>query len=209
MASKYVVIDTETTGLDYKQNEVIAFGGIVLIDGVVTDTLEVYCHPERPERCSPRALEVNGYSKTAREWRNAVRREDAILQIIYFLRSHLDGTLVGHNVQFDIQFLTRFAEAESRKRNIADDALTIAFPKPYLDTRDIARATLAPYGLESMSLDSICYFLGWRRRKAHSALSDCEDCIRLLRALVPPSPSFLLRLKVMKTIRNLKGVLQL
>lgn len=206
MASKYVVIDTETTGLDYKQNEVIAFGGIVLIDGVVTDTLEVYCHPERPERCSPKALEVNGYSKSAREWRNAVRREDAILQIIYFLRSHLDGTLVGHNVQFDIQFLTRFAEAENRKGT--GRSFTIAFPKPYLDTRDIARAALAPYGLESMSLDNICLFLGWRRRKAHTALSDCEDCIRLLRALVPPSPSFLLRLKVMKTIRHLKGVLK-
>ena len=198
---KYVVIDTETTGLDYKKNEVIAFGAMVMIDGVITETLEIYCHPERINDASPKALEVNGYSRKNKLWRYAIRREDAIEQIIYFLRRHIDGTLVGHNVQFDIQFLINMAMTEN-------DKLEIVFPKPYLDTRDVARATLAPYGLDSMSLDSICSFLGWKRRQAHTALSDCEDCIRLLRALCPPSRRFLLRLKTLNAIRKIKGVIQ-
>lgn len=203
MAEKYVVIDTETTGLDYYKHEVIAFGGIVMIDGVITERFEVYCHPEA--KADPKALEVNGYSSKSRLWRNAVSREAAIVTITYFLRSHLDGILVGHNVNFDIQFLKAFAEKESKRNKT--EPIEIVFPMPYLDTRDIARATLAPYGLDSMSLDNICLFLGWKRRRAHTALSDCEDCIRLLRALVPPSPAFLLRLKTLKTIRAIKGLL--
>lgn len=174
---------------------------MVMIDGVITETLEIYCHPERINDASPKALEVNGYSRKNKLWKYAIRREDAIEQIIYFLRRHIDGTLVGHNVQFDIQFLINMAMTEN-------DKLEIVFPKPYLDTRDVARATLAPYGLDSMSLDSICSFLGWKRRKAHTALSDCEDCIRLLRALCPPSRRFLLRLKTLNAIRKIKGVIQ-
>lgn len=209
MAEKYIVIDTETTGLDFDKHEVIAFGGMVLIDGVVTDSLEVYCHPDHIGRADSKALEVNGYTPKARLWKYAVSREAAILQIVFFLRSHLDGTLVGHNVNFDIQFLKRFAERESLKRRRSDvnERIDIVFPKPYLDTRDVSRATLGPYGLESMSLDNICQFVGWKRRRAHTALSDCEDCIRLLRALVPPSPRFILRLKTLRTIRKIKGLL--
>lgn len=197
--NKYVVIDTETTGLDFNKHEVIGFGGIVLIDGVIVETIEVLIHPARIEQADPKALEVNGY--TPKKWRDAIPAKVALEMIGEFLIRHSDGTLVGHNVNFDIQFLKRFGASWR-------GGFGYRFPKPYLDTRDLCRAVLSPFGLHSMSLDNICAFLGWERRRAHSALSDCEDCIRLIQNLCPPSPRFLARLHTMKAIRKIKGVIK-
>ena len=193
---KYLVIDTETTGLDNQAHELISLGAIVMIDNVIVQTIEIKVKPQRLQNADPKAMQVNGYSEY--KWRKAIDPQLAANQIYAFFLNHQDATLVGHNVQFDIGFLKAFC---------SDHHINIKIPTPYLDTRDICRATLAPFGLDSMSLDNICAFLGWQRRKAHTALSDCEDCIKILRCLAPPSIRFMLRLHTMKKIREIKGLL--
>lgn len=193
---KYLVIDTETTGLDNQAHELISLGAIVMIDNVIVQTIEIKVKPQRLQNADPKAMQVNGYSEY--KWRKAIDPQLAANQIHAFFLNHQDATLVGHNVQFDIGFLKSFC---------SDHHIQIKIPTPYLDTRDICRATLAPFGLASMSLDNICAFLGWQRRKAHTALSDCEDCIKILRCLAPPSTRFMLRLHTMKKIREIKGLL--
>ena len=105
---------------------------------------------------------------------------------------------MGHNVNFDIKFLRAFADSCYKE---------FSFPTPYIDTRDLCRVNLPPYGLQSMSLDNVCAFLGWKRRKAHTALSDCEDCIKILRCMVPPSPKFIMYVKLRGAIASVKGLL--
>ncbi|NCW70360.1 MAG: hypothetical protein EBV86_17715 [Marivivens sp.] len=83
----------------------------------------------------------------------------------------------------------------------------LPIPYPYLDTMDIARTILAPYGLQSMKLEEICKFVGWSRRRAHTALSDCEDCYKILLNMSPPTWRFMLRLKTMKALKNLKELI--
>lgn len=188
---KYMIIDTETTGLDSERHEMIAFGAIILIDGIKTAAIDLKIKPERLENASPEALEINGYSE--RRWKKASTKQEAVSIINHFFNIHQDAILVGHNIQFDIKFLRTFYPG-------------IKIPYPYIDTINLARPVLAPYGLQSMSLDSICEFLGWKRRNAHTALSDCEDCAKLLLALSPPKTRFLLRLKAMKTMRDIKAL---
>tara|TARA_R100001163_G_C5057618_1_gene194132 strand:+ start:843 stop:1430 length:588 start_codon:yes stop_codon:yes gene_type:complete len=194
---KYLIIDTETTGLDHESHELLSLGAIVLIDGVVVESIEVKIRPSNIDSADPRALEVNGYS--AYRWRHAIDGLSACTVIKHLFLCHQDSILVGHNVQFDIKFLKAFANRFQE---------TFLFPTPYLDTRDICRASLTAYGCESMSLDNICKFLGWKRRKAHTALSDCEDCAKIINSLCPPSPKFILRLKMRKYIHQIKGLLQ-
>lgn len=194
---KYLIIDTETTGLDPDSHELLSLGAIVLMDGIVVESIEVKIRPSHIDSADPKALEVNGY--TPYRWRNAIDGQSACTIIKYLFLSHQDAVLVGHNVQFDIKFLRAFAKKYKEH---------YLFPTPYLDTRDICRAALAPYGCQSMSLDNICEFLGWKRRKAHTALSDCEDCAKILNSLCPPSPKFILRLKMRQQINRIKGILK-
>jgi len=193
---KYIVIDTETTGLKPDIHEMISLGAIVMIDDVITERFEVKVKPRRLEQADPRAMQVNGYDEY--KWRKAIDHQLAASLIHAFFLRHQDGILVGHNVQFDVKFVKAFCGQFDH---------SVMISTPYLDTRDICRGVLAPFGCSSMSLDNICSFLGWERRKAHTAMSDCEDCIKILRCMCPPSPRFILRLHTMKTIRSIKGLL--
>ena len=193
---KYIVIDTETTGLDARKHEMLSLGAMVMIDGVITETIEVKIRPRNIDQADPKALQVNGYSHY--RWKNAIEGEYANSIIKHFLLSHQDGILVGHNVGFDIKFLRAFADEYQTEYMI---------PTPYIDTRDVCRVNLAPYGCSSMSLDNICLFLGWKRRKAHTALSDCEDCIKILRCMCPPSPKFIAYLRLRGMIARFKGLI--
>lgn len=193
---KYLVIDTETTGLDPRQHELLSLGAIVMIDGVVTQSIEVKIKPRNIDQADQKALEVNGY--TPYRWKYAIEGEHAASIIKHFFLAHQDAVLVGHNVGFDIRFLNAFADQFYTHFQI---------PTPYIDTRDVCRVNLAPYGLASMSLDNICAFLGWKRRKAHTALSDCEDCIKILRCMCPPTTRFIAYLHLRGAIARLKGLL--
>jgi len=193
---KYVVIDTETTGLDHKEHELLSLGAIVMIDNVITERIEVKITPRKIDQADPQALRINGY--TPYRWKHSIDGKYACNIIKHFLLSHQDGILVGHNVNFDIRFLKAFASEYNEQFRI---------PTPYIDTRDVCRVNLAPYGCSSMSLDNICAFLGWKRRKAHTALSDCEDCIKILRCMCPPSPKFIAYLHIRGAIARLKGLL--
>ena len=193
---KYIVIDTETTGLDHRRHELLSLGAMVMIDGVVTETIEIKIQPRNIDQADSEALRVNGYSPY--RWKNAIQAEHAVTVIKHLFLCHSDAILVGHNVGFDIKFLRAFAEEFNQE---------FMFSTPYIDTRDVCRVNLAPYGLQSMSLDNVCAFLGWKRRKAHTALSDCEDCIRILRCMCPPSSKFIAYLHLRGAIARLKGLL--
>ena len=197
---KYIVIDTETTGLDPKKHEMLSLGAIVMIDGVITETMDIKIRADI-SKADNKALEVNGYSE--RRWKYAVSSFRGFCLIRDFFYRHQDGVLVGHNVQFDIKFLRALSA-----RWQSDDNGLILMPYPYIDTMDLARAALVPYGLKSVSLDNICEFLGWKRRAAHTALSDCEDCIRLLRALCPASIRFTVALRARLKIKEFRGLLK-
>lgn len=197
---KYIVIDTETTGLDPSKHEMLSLGAIVMIDGVITETMDIKIRADI-SKADSKALEVNGYSE--RRWKYAVSSFRGFCLIRDFFYRHQDGVLVGHNVQFDIKFLRALSA-----RWQSDDNGLILMPYPYIDTMDLARSALVPYGLQSVSLDNICEFLGWRRRAAHTALSDCEDCIRLLRALCPASIRFTVALRARLKIKEFRGLLK-
>ena len=193
---KYIVIDTETTGLDADQHEMIEFGAIVMINEIITEKLDIKIQPRSLDRAAPEAMRVNGYSEY--RWRNALSQDLAAKMIWQFLERHRDGVTVGHNLHFDRKFIEAFGRYNNLELNLSS---------PYLDTRDICRSVLAPYGLESMRLDDICEFLGWKRRRAHTALSDCEDCIRVLRSMCPPKIKFIARLELQQQIRRIRGLL--
>src|SRR6185312_11051203 len=100
MRGELVAIDLETTGLDSNQDEIIEICAVRVKDGVVTDELSILVDPGRPVPTLVTSLtgirdeDLIGKPKLA----------DVLSQIQMFVR---DSVWVGHNVNFDANFLRR------------------------------------------------------------------------------------------------------
>lgn len=157
-------IDTETTGLDPRLQEVIE---VAVILEKPDGTLEEWCtkvRPTRLETAEPYALKVNGYEAHPELWATA----PTFPEIVSELARRLDDTiLVGHNVGFDLDFLQEGLIRAGSKVRLAHRKL---------DTYTLAYEHLAPEGLESLSLDAVCSFLGISNEGHHTALVDARRC---------------------------------
>jgi len=168
-------VDTETTGLDCFKHEIIE---IAIITELGDGSIERWCTKVKPERlleASPEALKINGYTDAA--WADA----PCMAQVIEVIRDKLcKGTLVGHNIPFDVGFIR-----EAYRRCGLDSSLKEnRIGRHNVDTITLAHEHLHPMGLSSLSLDSIRTFVGWGHDNSHTALQDAEDCRKLYWSLL-------------------------
>lgn len=169
-------IDTETTGLQALAHEVIDIAIIREWPDGRLDEWSTKVWPTSIEVAEPIALQVNGYTPEA--WADAPTFAEVQHEVVGRLQ---DCILVGHNVSFDLDFLT---DALRRCGNRAK------LPYHKIDTVTLAYEHLVPRGLTSLSLDSIRKFYGWSKDGAHTALVDARDARRVYRELVrTPPPS--------------------
>lgn len=163
------VLDTETTGLDPKQHEIIQFAAVRLFlkeDGSVniTDKIDIKIAPRNIGLASPHALRVNGYTENA--WVGSLPM-DKHLDVIQNFISGVDF-LLGQNLIFDMRFLERAFANSNRKINFGR----------YADTRQMASKLVKRGLLKNASMDRLCehYNIKFSGR-AHTALADCQRTI--------------------------------
>lgn len=158
-------LDIESSGLDPTINEILDFSASK--NGV---ELSFKIKPRRIHTAHPKALEVNGY--TEEEWADAISIEEAAPLISAFLA---DTIIVGHNVRFDVGFITEF---------LKEAGITTRFDYHLVDTCTLAYVFLAKDGLESMSLESVCKFIGIPPEpKIHRAINGVRSCIAVYEKL--------------------------
>ncbi len=107
-----VVVDLETTGLDYKREKIIEFAGIKLVDNQITEELEMLISPQQEIRQS--SIEIHGITTDMVE--GAPTIEEAMPEIRNFIR---DYPIVAHNAIFDHSFLNQ-ANRELYGENISN-----------------------------------------------------------------------------------------
>ena len=164
-------LDTETTGLDPREQEVIEVAIIKEWPDGRVEEWSTKVRPQRIENAHPRALEVNGYKERQADWDDAPTFDEVAPIIV----AKLDGCIiVGHNPKFDLDFL-----GEGLKRAGSLGKL----PYHAVDTVTLVYEHLVPKGCPSLSLDQVRRFLGWSHEGAHTALVDTRDCRRLYHQL--------------------------
>lgn len=160
LASKedYVAIDLETTGYDPRWDDIIEIGAIKVRDG---KPVERYDQLINPERHIPGIItEITGISDTM------VATKPALVDVLPgFLDWMGEDLILGHNVNFDINFLYDNAQ-DTMSRTVGND---------FIDTLRLARY-LFPEQKHNRLSDLIVRF-NIADTQSHRALADVEQTI--------------------------------
>ncbi|MFP4091832.1 MAG: PolC-type DNA polymerase III [Cyclobacteriaceae bacterium] len=172
---RFVVIDTETNGLDPKKAELLSFGGIgVQASGIrVADSLEMTALA--PEALLSEDVAVHGLM------RKDVQQGLASDQLVKKLISFIDrSVLVAHHAAFDLAILNATIKKHYHFK----------IKNPVLDTAYLAKRLEHGVALnefvkaEDYSLDKLCERYGIAKDDRHTAAGDALITAELLLVLL-------------------------
>ena len=154
--SDYTVIDAETTGLNYNNDEIIELGAIKYRNFMEVERFQTLINPQIhiPES----ATAINHITDAM------VKNQPCIAdKLPDFLNFIGNDVLVGHNVGFDIRF-------------ILHACYNLNLQKPFitaLDTLPLARKYIPKTSVPNYSLDELRTLLNIKTT-GHRAIADCE-----------------------------------
>jgi DNA polymerase III epsilon subunit family exonuclease len=164
----FVALDCETTGLDYNKDHIIELGAVKFsLTDSLTNFDSLFWSPIKIPAIIERLTGI-----TNAELQNAPKFAEKTAEIVEFCQG---ATLIGHNLQFDLNFL----------QNAGLDF----FSQPSFDTFRLAQLLLPRDG-RSLSLDHLSLQFGVKHREAHRALADAEATRDLFRQLIQLSTKF-------------------
>ncbi len=184
VASPFVVIDVETTGLDPSEDRICEVGAIRFEGRRETGRYHSLVQPQR--KIPGDAVALHGISD------EMLRGAPTFARIAPDLRRFLAGTfLVAQNAEFDLSFLN----AEFERAGMGK------LPNPAVDT--IALARRAAPNLGSYSLDSLARHFQVDLKDRHRSMGDCEATARVfLKCVDALRPADARRLIAMGTMKR-------
>jgi DNA polymerase-3 subunit epsilon len=149
---RHVVLDTETTGFDFKHDRLVEVGAVEIIDLSPRRAFHAYINPGIP--VPQEATDVHGLTDAF------LADKPLFAAIAGSLKDFLaDSPIVAHNASFDAGFLAT--------------AFGAPLPNPFIDSLAMARAK---HPGSPCSLDALCrrYGISTAHRTKHGALLDAE-----------------------------------
>jgi len=103
--NEYIVFDTETTGLNTKEDEILSIGAVKIKDNKIltSQTFEVYI--KNTKKISKESIEIHGIRPCDLE--SAKKPEEAIKDFLHFIGSR---TLVGYYLEFDVAMIQKYLQ---------------------------------------------------------------------------------------------------
>ncbi|MBI4570187.1 MAG: UvrD-helicase domain-containing protein [Planctomycetes bacterium] len=165
-AGDLAVVDVETTGLSFADDEIVEVAALRLRAGVPAGEFHQFVKPSRPVGES---VHVHGLTDEFLA-AHGVPRLDALDGLRRFCDR---ARLVGHNLRFDLTML---------RRDMAQAGVA-AWKAPYDDTMEIARR-LVP--LDSCRLAALVEHFQCAEKPGHRADQDVRAAAAVLARLIPP-----------------------
>lgn len=164
---RYVVFDTETTGLRPSQGDEIISIGAVRIEGGEIDEAGSFSRLVNPGCPIPRAsIKFHGITD------EMVAGEHPIGDVLPAFRDFVGDTiLVAHNAAFDMKFL-----------QLKQEQTGVVFPNLVLDT--LLLSVFLEHDSENHSLDSIAQRMGLSIEGRHTALGDAIATAQIFQHMV-------------------------
>jgi DNA polymerase III subunit epsilon len=170
---RFVVFDTETTGLDPRRSRILSIGavGVQHWQADLTDSLECYVQQQGGEE-GGEAIEVHGILPNERHFN--LSEAEAIQRLLAFCR---DAVLVGHHISFDLAMVNNALKRIGGKKLL----------NKQLDTIDLARRIAGPelaYRQGAFGLDALCQQYRIPLSDRHTAAGDAYITAVLLMKLL-------------------------
>lgn len=173
-----ISLDVETTGLTSGFHEITELGAVILDDAFnEISTFSTLMKINKPERYSLEAQSISGITVEELE-KHGKGQMAARIEFMDWVYTHMDDeklTPLGHNYDFDKQFLNVFLGAQY------DDLFTYRY-------RDSQRAAglLIDAGVinpEKVGLDKLAEYFGMSPQ-IHRALADAKLCVEVYKRLI-------------------------
>lgn len=184
---RFVVLDSETTGLDPRKDRLITIGAVSVVDGeiVLEDSYEALLKVEY----NTSAITVHGVTRD--ESRAGLDEPEALKQFLDYLK---DGVIVGHHIGHDVDTFNAGYERHFgfKMSNISLDTMALAL----VLEQDGAFASFENF--KNFSLDALCDRFGVIPHDRHTAPGDAfitaQVFLRLLRLAAHVSRTMLRQL---------------
>lgn len=159
-STRFVVLDTETTGFDYENDRILCIGAIVLQNYriPIQESLEIYIQQEHYNKAT---AQIHGILKAS--VLDRPNELEALQQLVQFLG---DSIIVAHHTFFDISMINKALERNGLPK-LANKTLDTAtlYKKTLLNSPLLVRK-------ENYSLDDLADKFDISKKDRHTAMGD-------------------------------------
>lgn len=179
-STRFVVLDTETTGFDYDNDRILCIGAISLQNGVISipDSFEIYIHQDHYDK---KSAQIHGILK---DWVMDKPSElEALQEFLAFLGNSI---IIAHHTIFDITMINRALE-----RNGLPPLTNKTLDTAYLYKKTLIMSNLLERK-EKYALDDLADKFDISKKDRHTAMGDAYI-------------TAIAFLKIVKKLKDLKG----
>ncbi|WP_455756601.1 3'-5' exonuclease [Sulfurimonas sp.] len=160
VGDEYVVFDTETTGLNPKEDEILSIGAVKIRDNkiITSETFEVYI--KNLKEINSKSIEIHGIR--ACDLYSARDSDDAIKEFLHFIGSR---PLIGYYLEFDVAMINKYIKP----------MLGITLPNKMIEVSEIyfdKTISLIPQGNIDLRFDTILKNYDIPNMGVHNAVND-------------------------------------
>ena len=157
---EYVVFDTETTGLNPKEDEILSIGAVKIRDNkiITSETFEVYI--KNSKEINAKSIEIHGIREC--DLQNATSVENGINDFLHFIGSR---PLIGYYLEFDVAMINKYIKP----------MLGITLPNKLIEVSEIyfdKTVALIPQGNIDLRFDTILKNYDIPNMGVHNAVND-------------------------------------
>ena len=153
---RYVVFDTETTGLDVNEDRILSISAVGVVDNkiLINDYFEIFISQSI---FKSESVSIHGILKEGNEEKTSEKQ--AVVDFLDFIKN---ATLVAHHIGFDIEMINKALDRLDAGR----------LKNQYMDT-DIMYQKLKHFPEEQLtSLDELCTIFNIRKTDRHTSSGD-------------------------------------
>jgi len=160
ISGEYVVFDTETTGLNPKEDEILSIGAVKIKDNKIltSETFEIYLKPLKS--ISSKSIEIHRIRPC--DLQNATDVNEGIKKFLEFIGSR---DLIGYYLEFDVAMINKYIKP----------MLGITLPNKMIEVSEIyfeEKITLIPQGNIDLRFDTILKNYDIPNMGLHNAVND-------------------------------------
>lgn len=159
-SGEYVVIDTETTGLNIKEDEILSIGAIKIKENKIltSQTFEVFL--KNSKEISSESIKIHKIRPF--DLKDAKTTKEGIVEFLHFIGSR---PLVGYYLEFDVGMINKYTK----------EMIGITLPNKMIEVSEIyfdKTISLIPQGNIDLRFDTILKNCGIPNMGAHNAVND-------------------------------------